>query len=168
MKHISGIGAEPRTEFTEAEFSTAAPFVKITEWLRRQPCGKTAPFKTAISQRTTPSAYPKEKSYSGKTPWFSVVVTGRLFPSAWVYVKLHHAYRLGLRVVIYPNDHRPPHVHVLGAGTEAVFNLQCPAGPPTLRGSFGFATAELNRIASALADNLTALCAEWERIHHDH
>jgi hypothetical protein len=59
-------------------------------------------------------------------------------------------------------------VHVLGAGTEAVFILECPAGPPTLRGSFGFATAELNRIATALADNLTALCAEWERIHHDH
>jgi len=74
----------------------------------------------------------------------------------------------GLRVVIYPNDHRPPHVHVLGAGTEAVFILNCPAGPPTLRGSFEFTTAELNGIASALADDLTALCAEWERIHHDH
>ena len=74
----------------------------------------------------------------------------------------------GLRVVIYPNDHRPPHVHVRGAGTEAVFILNCPAGPPTLRGSFGFTTAELNRVASALADNLTSLCAEWERLHHDH
>ncbi len=74
----------------------------------------------------------------------------------------------GLRVAIYPNDHRPPHVHVLGAGTEAVFILNCPVGPPTLRGSFGLTTAELNRIASALANNLTALCAEWERIHHDH
>lgn len=73
----------------------------------------------------------------------------------------------GVRVVIYPNDHRPPHVHVCGAGTEAVFILDCPAGPPILRGSFGFTTADLNRIASALADNLAALCAEWERIHHD-
>jgi len=74
----------------------------------------------------------------------------------------------GLRVVIYPNDHRPPHVHVRGAGTEAVFILNCPVGPPTLRGSFGFTTAELNRIASSLADNLASLCAEWERIHHDY
>ena len=73
----------------------------------------------------------------------------------------------GLWVVIYPNDHRPPHVHVLGAGTEAVFILNCPVGPPTLRGSFGFTTAELNRIASALAENLTALCAEWERVDAD-
>jgi hypothetical protein len=73
----------------------------------------------------------------------------------------------GLRVVIYPNDHRPPHVHVRGAGTEAVFVLNCPVGPPTLRNSFGLTTAELNRIALVLAAELTALCSEWERIH-DH
>jgi hypothetical protein len=29
----------------------------------------------------------------------------------------------------------------------------------------GFTTAELNRIASALATDLTKLRAEWERIH---
>jgi hypothetical protein len=74
----------------------------------------------------------------------------------------------GLRVVIYPNDHRPPHVHVQGAGSEAVFLLNGPAGPPTLRGSFGFTTGELNRIRSVLAENLFALCEEWERIHDDH
>jgi len=72
-----------------------------------------------------------------------------------------------LRVAIYPNDHRPAHVHVLGAGTEAIFILGCPDGPPTLRGSHGFATAELNRIEEALAASLAALCAEWERIHGD-
>jgi hypothetical protein len=32
----------------------------------------------------------------------------------------------GLRVAIYPNDHRPAHVHVIGKGCEAVFNLHCP------------------------------------------
>ncbi len=25
----------------------------------------------------------------------------------------------GLRVVIYPNDHKPAHVHVIGSGREA-------------------------------------------------
>ncbi|WP_090731378.1 DUF4160 domain-containing protein [Azotobacter beijerinckii] len=30
----------------------------------------------------------------------------------------------GLRAVIYPNDHRPAHVHVMGHGCEAVFNLR--------------------------------------------
>jgi hypothetical protein len=74
----------------------------------------------------------------------------------------------GLRVVIWPNDHRPAHVHVWGADGEAVFNLHCPGGPPTLRESFGFMLADLNRIEEALAASITALCAEWSTIHGDH
>jgi hypothetical protein len=74
----------------------------------------------------------------------------------------------GLRALIYPNDHRPAHVHVRGGGTQAVFVLHCPDGPPTLRGSYGFTTAALNRIQSALANSLAALCREWEAIHGDH
>jgi hypothetical protein len=73
----------------------------------------------------------------------------------------------GLRVMIYPNDHRPAHVHVLGGGRQAIFVLNCPGGPPALRGSSGFATAELNRIENALAAELAALCGAWENIHGD-
>lgn len=71
----------------------------------------------------------------------------------------------GLRVVIYPNDHRPAHVHVKGAVGEAVFILNCPDGPPKLRESFGFNLPELNRIADELAKALQTLCAEWRAIH---
>ncbi len=71
----------------------------------------------------------------------------------------------GFRVVIYPNDHRPAHVHVIGGGREAVFNLHCPDGPPELRESYGFAVHELNAIARALWDEITALCAAWKGIH---
>lgn len=52
----------------------------------------------------------------------------------------------GWRVVIYPNDHRPAHVHVKGARGEAVFDLHCPDGPPELRETYGFKLLELNRI----------------------
>ncbi|WP_425458333.1 DUF4160 domain-containing protein [Collimonas rhizosphaerae] len=45
---------------------------------------------------------------------------------------------LGLRVTIYPNDHRPAHVHVIGCGCEAVFNLHCPDGPAELRENYAF------------------------------
>jgi len=77
--------------------------------------------------------------------------------------------RIGrLRVVIYTNDHRPAHVHVLGAGTQAIFWLACPDGPPSLRGSYGLTTAELNRIADALAADLAALRGAWEQIHGDY
>nr|WP_298095181.1 DUF4160 domain-containing protein [uncultured Shinella sp.] len=71
----------------------------------------------------------------------------------------------GLRVVIYPNDHRPAHVHVRGATGEAVFILHCPDGPPVLRESFRFNGPELNRIEVALAGVLASLCAEWRTIH---
>jgi len=73
----------------------------------------------------------------------------------------------GLRVVIYPNDHRPAHVHVMGAGGEAVFILHCPDGPPQLRESFGFKRVELGRMAVRIAGNLTTLCAEWSGRHGD-
>jgi hypothetical protein len=71
----------------------------------------------------------------------------------------------GLRVVIYPNDHRPAHVHVIGDGCEAVFRLNCPDGPPELRENYGFTTGRLSKIRAALAARLAHLCAEWRRIH---
>jgi hypothetical protein len=74
----------------------------------------------------------------------------------------------GLRVVIWPNDHRPPHVHVMGADGEAVFNLHCPSGPPELRESYGFRLADLNRIEAVLAEAITTLCADWRMIHGDY
>lgn len=71
----------------------------------------------------------------------------------------------GLRVVVYPNDHRPAHVHVIGKGCEAVFRLNCPEGPPELRENLGFQRADLNRIAAALARHLAEACTEWSHIH---
>jgi len=71
----------------------------------------------------------------------------------------------GLSVVIYPNDHRPAHVHVKGPGSEAVFILHCPDGPPALRENFGFNGPELNRIEAELAGVLATLCAEWRTFH---
>jgi len=71
----------------------------------------------------------------------------------------------GLRAVIYPNDHRPAHVHVIGKGGEAVFILNCPSGPPELRESYRFNSPELKRIASALSAELLALCAKWREFH---
>jgi len=71
----------------------------------------------------------------------------------------------GLRVVIWPNDHRPAHVHVVGAGGEAVFILHCPAGPPALRESFGFRVTDVNRIETLLVGEIATLCAAWSEIH---
>jgi hypothetical protein len=50
---------------------------------------------------------------------------------------------------------------------QAIFTLQCPDVLPSLRGSHGFTTAELNRIETALIADLAMPCGEWERIHGD-
>jgi Domain of unknown function (DUF4160) len=74
--------------------------------------------------------------------------------------------RLGAyRVVIYPNDHRPAHVHVIGPGLEAVFELICPAGPVTVRENYGFALRELTKVAAVLNENVAHLCEAWREIH---
>ncbi len=69
------------------------------------------------------------------------------------------------RIVVYPNDHRPAHVHVIGMGHEAVFELNCWNGPVELRENYGFARRDLTRIADMLDGNLITLCKAWESIH---
>ena len=71
----------------------------------------------------------------------------------------------GLRVTIYPNDHPPPHVHVVGAKGEAVFLLNCLHGPAELRESYGFNGPEIRQIAADLLAHIPALCTEWGTIH---
>lgn len=71
----------------------------------------------------------------------------------------------GLRVVIYPNDHRPAHVHVIGKGREALFKLNCPAGPVELRENYRFSTREISKIKMELAKHANELCWKWEAIH---
>ena len=69
-----------------------------------------------------------------------------------------------LRVTVYPNDHPPPHIHVVGAKGEAVFLLNCPGGPVELRESYGFNGPELRQMAAHLLAHTPALYTEWETI----
>lgn len=71
----------------------------------------------------------------------------------------------GLRVIIYPNDHRPEHVHVIGPAGEVVFLLNCPDGPLELRESFGFRLTDVKRIGQSLDRRVKDLCEEWSRHH---
>ena len=69
------------------------------------------------------------------------------------------------RVVIYPNDHRPAHVHVLGSGSEAILDLHRPHGPVELRENYHCSVADLRNVARELNDHLAELCMAWESIH---
>ena len=68
-------------------------------------------------------------------------------------------------MVIYPNDHRPAHVHVIGRGYEAVFNLNCPAGPAEIRENYGFSRREIGHMGAVVMGHLETLCRAWEQIH---
>lgn len=68
-------------------------------------------------------------------------------------------------MVIYPNDHRPAHVHVIGRGCEAVFNLNCPWGPIELRENYRFSLREISHVQTVLAEPVEELCLAWEEIH---
>ena len=71
----------------------------------------------------------------------------------------------GFRVVIYPADHIPAHVHVFGGGNEEVFSLNCPSGPVALRENYGFSRPAITGIRAALDDAVPMLCQAWSRIH---
>jgi hypothetical protein len=74
--------------------------------------------------------------------------------------------RIGnMRVVVYPNDHRPAHAHVIGHGHEAVFELNRPQGSVTLQENYGFSRRDLARIEPVLVQHLNELLRTWERIH---
>jgi Domain of unknown function (DUF4160) len=68
------------------------------------------------------------------------------------------------RVVGYFKDRRPPHVHVMGKGCEAVFELNCPAGPVRVWENYGFKRREIARPVEELTNQMSALCGAWEDI----
>lgn len=67
--------------------------------------------------------------------------------------------------VIYPNDHRPPHVHVVGKGEHARFELFCDLGQVQLMTNIGFSLNQIQLIAAYLTKQIARLCTEWGRIH---
>ncbi|OYZ17174.1 MAG: hypothetical protein B7Y39_15620 [Bdellovibrio sp. 28-41-41] len=60
-----------------------------------------------------------------------------------------------LRVVAYPRDHLPPHVHVIGPGFEVLVRLD------TLESKSKTASPKLQKLAVELVTKNLDLC--WER-----
>jgi hypothetical protein len=75
---------------------------------------------------------------------------------------LRHA---GFRFVIFAADHRPAHVHVIGHGGEAVFNLRCPKGPPELREVYGLSRSQVADVRRIVGHEIKMLCNAWEVAH---
>jgi hypothetical protein len=67
----------------------------------------------------------------------------------------------GLRVVIYPNDHPPAHVHVLGPGWLVVINLI----GPKVREVINCSEREARRVLQLIGDHQAELTDAWRRFH---
>lgn len=68
-----------------------------------------------------------------------------------------------LRIVIYPKDHAPPHVHVIGPGCEAKLEIQT----LDVRSSFGFSDKDLSKIQDYLSSRKTELMEKWNELQKD-
>lgn len=73
----------------------------------------------------------------------------------------------GVRFVVYPNDHAPPHFHALGAGWEIVVILgNCEEIKPVIRQITGAPTpAALRQVLRAAHTRCREIFACWRQIH---
>jgi hypothetical protein len=67
----------------------------------------------------------------------------------------------GLRMVIYPNDHPPAHVHVIGPGWVVVVNLI----GLHLREVIGCDERQARRVLRLVGERRDTLLEAWKRIH---
>jgi hypothetical protein len=66
-----------------------------------------------------------------------------------------------LRFVIWSNDHRPPHIHVITPDGEAVIEL----APVALRDEHGMRERDVARAVEITRMQWRAFLDQWRRIH---
>lgn len=62
-----------------------------------------------------------------------------------------------LQIRVYPKDHNPPHVHVVGPGAEAKFRID----KVECLFSKGFSKKALKQMEEFIEDNLKGLMEAW-------
>ncbi len=70
----------------------------------------------------------------------------------------------GFRVVIYPNDHQPAHVHVYGSG-EAKIDLMAEGGAASLVWAEHMTRGELRRAMRLVGEHQEGLLKIWRDMH---
>lgn len=74
--------------------------------------------------------------------------------------------RLGnLRVVIYPNDHDPPHVHLIGPDCHAKIRLGTAKTRPSLISNDGVSAHQLGRALLAIDEQCALLRKAWRELN---
>ena len=72
----------------------------------------------------------------------------------------------GYRIVVYPNDHGPAHLHVVGDG-HAKFLIGSAPDDVRLFEQEGISARDLRRIAEAIIDRHRECLAGWRNYHGD-
>ena len=70
----------------------------------------------------------------------------------------------GMRFMIFPNDHSPPHLHVYGQGGQAKFNL-IEGGAPQLVSATGLTTVQLRQAQAAIQLRQDTALRAWRSLH---
>jgi hypothetical protein len=71
------------------------------------------------------------------------------------------------RIVIYSNDHPPPHVHAIGPECEAKVALGEHGEHPRLVANHGLTRAELEMVLTEIGEEVELLRQLWREIHGD-
>ena len=69
----------------------------------------------------------------------------------------------GIKIRVNPRDHDPPHVHVVGHGAEARFNIKTMMWMSNNR----FSKSDLNAIQEVIERRIEEIWKEWRRCHED-
>ena len=70
-------------------------------------------------------------------------------------------------MVVYTDDHEPPHVHVLKGETEVKIDLGSETKPPTIVFSRG-KRSDAKKALALVIDRQTNLLEAWRTIHGTH
>ena len=71
----------------------------------------------------------------------------------------------GFRVVIYTDDHAPPHVHVFYGNEELLASLGSDTVPASVRSNRGMKPHRILKALQLVADNQALLLERWREIH---
>lgn len=75
-------------------------------------------------------------------------------------------FRVGAwRIVVYPNDHEPAHLHVVGPDGHARFAMGRGPDDVALLESDGVPTPVLRRIAARIIDRHAPCLESWRAVH---
>jgi hypothetical protein len=71
----------------------------------------------------------------------------------------------GYEIVIYLNDHPPPHAHVFVRGNEVVIDLNCELSEPEVRDVYRMKPREVRDALRIVTTHRELLCSMWKEIH---